>query len=430
MSRAGGPAPFARGTLLGMVLIGLLAFVALLYGLGTPGGPVNDGGGHAGGRGLNGYAALAAMLEADGRPVQQVRSKQALNRPGLLILTPPAQADGEKIANIVSARRTIGPTLVIAPKWQALRLPGKGLFAKSRPRGWIRIVGTALPEWKGFADEVTVQTTPAGGDGRWHSVSGDGASGPLPDAAQVESAKGKGLIVLVTSGQGRVLAAYAEDAGSYGALDAWAGMAPGEDKTLYPLVYVFEPDLLDNWGLADRDTGLLALRLIDATLPDRSQPVLFDLTLNGLGASPNLLTLAFQPPFLAATACLLMALLAIGWRAFLPFGPRLIRPPAIPAGKTALIATSAALIHRAGRLHLIAAPYADAVRERLVLALGLPRGRDPAVTEAAIDAAQARRGLDGPPFSTLAARLRSARHPHDLASRARALQTLEKDLMR
>jgi hypothetical protein len=92
------PPTFARGTTLGIVLIGALAFAAVLYWLGTGSGPTNNGGGHAGGRGLNGYAALAAMLEADGVTVHRARSKAALKDDGLLILTPPAEAKGEDIA--------------------------------------------------------------------------------------------------------------------------------------------------------------------------------------------------------------------------------------------------------------------------------------------------------------------------------------------
>lgn len=432
-----GPAPFARGTLLGLVLIGLLAFVAVLWALGDGGSPLNDGGGHVGGRGLNGYGALAAMLESDGLEVQRVRARPGLSQPGLLILTPPASADGAKIAEIVDARRRIGPTLVVTPKWLALPVRA-GWFDRKRRKGWTRIEGTLLPEWKGFADNVTVTIAPAGGDGRWHLATRAKAppaiaapdQGRLPDPRKVEAGKGKGLLPLVTTADGRMLAAYAEDAGAYPELDGWAGMESGEDTGLYPLVFVFEPDLLDNWGLADRATGLLAYRLVMASAQTRDRPVLFDLTLNGKGESRNLASLAFTPPFLAATICLLLAVLAAIARAFVPFGPPLVARREIAAGKTALVATSAALIGRARRLHLIAAPYADAVRDRLVAALGLPRGRAPGESDAAIDAVQARRGLAGPRYSDLAAALRTARHPHDLARCARALQTLERDLTR
>ena len=415
--------PFGRGTVIGMVLIGLLAFVAMLWWLGNGGGNANNGGSHAGGRGLNGYAGLVAMLEADGLEVNRARSTDGLHQPGLLVLTPPAYAKGEDIAKIVDARRRIGPTLVITAKWDASTIESN---PKAR-RGWTEITGTQAPDWRGFADTVSVAIggsadAPARG---WRTAAG---AGPLPDDRRVQSGDGKGLVPLVTAGDGRLLAAFLADEGHYPDLDAFAGVdASGDDGGLYPVVLVFEPDLLDNWGLADHATGLMAEDLVLAAAGTSSQPITFDLTLVGLGGARNLLTLAFEPPFLAATLCLLMAVLAAMWRAFNRFGPPRRALREIALGKTALVSNTAGLIRRAGRLHLIAGPYADAVRERLVVALGLPRGRAVAESEAAIDTILARRGLSER-FSAATARLRAAHRPAELTRRAADLQRIEKEV--
>lgn len=428
--------PFTRSTTLGIVLIGALAFVAVLYWLGTGGGATNNGGGHAGGRGLNGYAALAAMLEADGVSVHRGRSKDALKQPGLLVLTPPAEAKGSDIAEIIEARRTIGPTLVVAPKWTA----SPDLTNPLTKRGWTRIVGTEPPEWKGYHDDVSVGFV----SGAAHGWAGSGLNadlrGPLPDDSQVQAGTGPGLESLVETPDGRVLAGYLSGDGSNPALERWIGMARHKDADpdeadasdgftrSFPVVLVFEPDLLDNWGLADRQTGLMARRLLFAAGGGQPDSVTFDLTLNGLGASRNLLTLAFEPPFLAATLCFFMALLAAGWRSFNRFGPPRLAAREIPLGKTVLVRNTAGLIRRAGRLRLIAGPYADAARERLVHALGLPRGRPPQETDAAIDRLQARLNSTGPRWSDLAARLAAARRSADVVQHAAALQRLERDL--
>ena len=71
--------PFGKGASLGIVLIGALAFIAVLYWLGTGGGATNNGGGHAAGRGLNGYAGLAAMIAATW--ARAVRSEMPSRRP-------------------------------------------------------------------------------------------------------------------------------------------------------------------------------------------------------------------------------------------------------------------------------------------------------------------------------------------------------------
>lgn len=419
--------PFPRSTVIGMLLIGALAFVGLLWFLGNnTGGSGNNGGAHVGGYGLNGYAGIAQMLEAEGLDVVRQRNRKELEaQAGLLILTPPAEADGKEIARIVEARRYIGPTIVVTPKWQAV-----GVNSQKAKRGWVQVIDTSAPNWQGFADDVTVdisteESPPAGG---WRVGT---RRGPLPDDRRVESGTGKGLVPIINAGNGKVLAAWLDDDGYYPALNEFAGIDPdygGEDEDRYPVILVFEPDLLDNWGLADKATALLARDLILATADDRNRPIAFDMTFNGFGASRNLLTLAFEPPFLAATLCLLLAALAVAWRALHRFGPALQSGPEIANGKAALVANAAGLIRRTGRVHLVAAPYADAVRDRLALALGLPRGQSAEAIEKLIDAAQDRRGLGGPRFSAAAAHLRSARKPHDLTRRAAVVHQIEKDL--
>lgn len=421
------PSTFPRSTVIGMLLVGALAFVALLWFLGhDTGGSGNDGGAHVGGKGLTGYAGLAQMLEAEGFDVQRQRNRLQLeSAPGLLVLTPPAEADGKAIAKLVDARRLIGPTLVVAPKWMAV-----GLNSKKAKRGWVQVFATSAPNWPGFADNVSVAigekgSAPARG---WRTASG---GGKLPDDRQVESGSGKGLMPLVRSGDGRILAAWLDDDGCYPELNRLAGIDPGhggDNEDIYPVVLVFEPDLLDNWGLADKATALLARDLVLATADDRAQQITFDMTFNGFGAQRNLLTLAFEPPFLAATVALLLAAIALAWRAFNRFGPALAVAPEYARGKSALVANGAGLIRRAGRIHLVAAPYADASRERIALALGLPKGLDPDRSEQLIDAAQERRGLSGPRFSEAARTLRASRKPHDLTRRAQALQEIERQL--
>ncbi len=420
------PAAFTQRGVIALVLFGVLAFVAMLYGLSAAtGGSANDGNAHVGGKGLNGFAGLYALLDADGFDVGKVRDPSGLAQPGLLVLTPPADADGAKLERLVSARRRIGPTLVIAPKWLATK--AQSLKAK---RGWVVLGGVVPPQWKGFHDEIGVDLgKPANAAARiWHA----GAfSGSLPQGQAVESGGGRGLIPLVTSGDGKQLAALVGDEGQYDALYDFAGVSHdigGADAALYPLVFVFEPDLLNNWGLADERTALMARALVIATGGGKRVPVLFDLTLNGYGHTRSLVDLAFRPPYLAATLCLLLAALATGWRAFVHFGPARLRARTIALGKTALVDNSAGLIRRAGRLRLVAAPYATMMRERIALALRLPRGVDAAATEAAIDAAQAKRAPALPPFSQTAEALRAARRPHDLARQAQALQTIEKAL--
>lgn len=416
--------PFARRTVLALLVVGAGLFLGMLWWMGHGGPSSGAGGAHVRGRGLEGYAGLSALARADGIEVSTAINRAADKTPGLLILTPPAGAKGNEIEDIVVARRHIGPTLVVTPKWIATPLPRDW----RHPRGWTQLDGKQPPTWDGFADDVTVQLDPKPAKG-WRTPWG--GHGSLPREGDVLSGSGDNLVPLVTSGDGRILAAYVDDSGFYPALNDWAGVdTGGEDDELAPLILVFEPDLLDNMGLADQGRARLALALLHAAQAKAgTNQVTFDVTFNGLGAAPNLLTLAFEPPFLAATLSLLLALLAVGWRAFCRFGPAQVARAELPPGKTMLVANSAGLIRRARRLHLVSGPYAEAVRERLAARLGLSRGRSMAETDAAIDERLARVAPDHARFSNTAAQLAATRQAAEAVRLAHRLHSIEKDLV-
>lgn len=422
--------PFTARTALALVLFGCLVFVALLWmiGNGLADGDTNDGGGHAAGKGLNGFAAFARLLEQGGHPVRLSRTRRGFEQPGLLVLTPPAEADGAAIAEAVNQHRELGPTLVITPKWAAVPARDDAL---GRTKGWVRLAGPNLPNWPGFLDELTVDRLSGTRGARvgWQARS---VSGTFPQGRLTVFGAGPGLVPLVTGADGRIYAAYIDD-GDFPALAALA-LRPHDAATRdrsagYPLVVVFDADLLDNYGMARLPSAQLAGTLV-AALAGPDDPVTFDLTLNGLARSANLLTLAFTPPFLAATLCLLLAALATGWRAFLRFGPPRAPTRVIAYGKRALVRNAAGLIVRARRLHLLGLPYADAARQRLARAMALPRSDDPAAQSAALDRAAEARGASGQAFSHAAARLGQARSERELVKAAADLHALERTLTR
>jgi hypothetical protein len=100
--RAGNP--FSLPGMLALVLFGAVVFVGLLWMIGSgmtaPSG--NNGGAHAAGKGLNGYAAVVQLLEKRGYQTSLSRSEATLDDPGLLVLTPPRNTKGAEIERIVS----------------------------------------------------------------------------------------------------------------------------------------------------------------------------------------------------------------------------------------------------------------------------------------------------------------------------------------
>lgn len=423
------PAAFSPRVVLGLLLFGALAFVATLYfiGAGEESEGSTDGGAHAAGIGLTGYSAFSQLLEKQGHEVSQIRNEGQLDDENLLILTPPHNADGEELERIVNARRYSGPTIVILPKWvtfPAQVVPG----AKAKP-GWVFLGSASTPDWQGFHDDIGISIGPGRGGPDWR---GGGMAGSLPDPQSILTGQGPTLEGLVRgSDDSVILAAYVNDGGIHPMLEDMAGTsvdALGEDDTVYPLVMVFEPDLFNNYGMADQKRAMLASLIVEATLDDYEMPVAFDVTLNGLGRSQNLLTLAVTPPFLAATLCLLLAAIVVAWRALRRFGPPLAETPVFAFGKRQLARNVAALIQRSKRLHLLGAPYAAIMRGRIAHLLGLKPGSDPAQAEAAIDALLDRRGFSPASFSQNADALRAARGSHELLRRAEALKQIERTL--
>ncbi len=416
---------FNPRTVLGLLLFGAAAFLAMLWfiGHGDTGPGSDNGEAHAASHGLTGYSALAEILEKQGYAVSRSRSRGHLDDEALLVLTPSLWSDADDLAEIIEDRRYAGPTLVILPKWFAMRYPPT---AKGAKKGWVRLVAPSVPRFAGDLKDGIAMTPDlgklAGAAPDWEGL---GMSGSLPDRSQVLGLEGGPWVSLVRDSKGRDLVAYADDQGCYPVLDDAAGFDPPDgaecDGDKWNVIVAFEPDLFNNYGMADRQRALLAARVIELAREGQDIPVVFDLTLAGLGGQRNLLTLAFAPPFLAATLCLLLALAVVGWRAFGRFGPPVAEARTIAFGKTQLAANSAGFVRRSGRVHLLSAPYAAMVGRRLAAALGL-RSADPH----AIDAALARRMPGEPPYSALATQLEAARGPSETLRAAHALHALER----
>jgi len=427
MSGKAAPA-FNPKVMLALVLFGAAAFFATLYFIGTgQTGNGNNGGGHAAAKGLNGYAAIAEMLEDDDYDVSLSRSPSALNNYSLLILTPPAFMDAEELEKVIEERQFEGPTLIILPKWSASRIPDE--WDVESETGWVALNGPSEPNWlEDLEGDLAIEgsvTELAKKGADWRGL---GLSGNLPDRTKSLSITGDKIVPLVKDSDGETLAGYVDDGGYYPDLAQAAGrpvVGTDEDYDQWGVVIVAEPDLFNNYGMADPKRAKLARKIVDISMEGGDLPVVFDLTQSGLSGTQNLLTLALKPPFLAATLCLMIAMLVVGWRAFRRFGPPAAEGRAIAFGKRRLVANSASLIQRTKRLHLLSGPYADMMRGRIAAALGLRRAND-----AQIDAAMNRRLPDGPTFSHSLNQLRAARTTPELLRAAGVLRSLERKLSR
>lgn len=409
-----GASPFGRASVFFIVLVGFAVFMALLYFLsgGDDGQRDNNGAAHAASTGLNGYAGLVRLLGKEGYDVSTSRSPSGLETYDLLVLTPPSFMDPEDIEEILWDREYLGPTLVILPKWWA-RLPPRNLpdeTASKFKRGWVQLGDPFEVGWTDqlpspFSFEHKVEKLQQDVEPEWQ---GFGLSGKLPTNAIAFAEKEASIDPLITAANDRVLAMRVNAEGS-----------DGEYYDREGVVFVLEADLMNNYGLADKGRADAALALIEQAGYGPGTSVTFDLTLNGFGGTMNLLTLAFRPPFLAATLCLLLAIFIVAWRAFLRFGPAAASGPDIAFGKKRLVGNGAALIVRAGRLQLLAQPYAALSANRVARALGLAKP-----DAEAIDAAMRSRFPEEEPFTHRTAKLRNATSATDIVRAAKSLSAL------
>lgn len=438
MSRAGkarASGPFSPAVVGALLLVGGGAFLLALYSIGA--GWTGDRmrvTAHANSNALDGYSALVDLLDRRGFDVSVTREASAReDYETVLVLTPGLNTDPAVLQEVIHARAYVGPTIVILPKWQSAPLPDN---APDEARDdWVQLGPGSAQFWFEGVEDFAPLALGTGGTESWRGL---GLAGDLPDegvAQAIVEVPGKEIFPLVTDAEGDILAGYWNDNGWFPELADAADISfspedeEQQDDSIYPLIVVAEPDLMNNYGLADIDRATLAVSLVEVAMLDADMPVVFDMTMPGFGNTENLLTLAFRPPFLAATLCLLAAMLLIGWRAFLRFGPPVAETPAMAMGKARLARNSAALIERARRWRLLGAPYAALVATRLAAALNV-RESEPAARELAIDAALSARGAQEPGFAAGAEALRTARRPVDILRAARTLKSIERTLVK
>ncbi|WP_417592257.1 DUF4350 domain-containing protein [Parasphingorhabdus sp.] len=419
--------PFQRTTIIIMFAVGFAAFVALLYGLGT-GDPLasgKNGDAHGASNSIVGYKALGNLLEKTGVPVRYSRSPAGMENEGLLILTPGPFTPPEDIEAVVQQRAYVGPTMIILPKWQVSR--NQDLKKGWVSRGDLWGEGPGVQLLTDVADvSISVDDKAQAGQSVVSAVGGGLKAPASPVTVEGDNVR---AIVRGPTSKG-ALVAYLDDGGVYAQLDQLDESHITDedeiDESFYPVVIVADADLFNNGGVADKSTARHALALVKAASPASEEGVTFDLTFNGLGGSENLLTLAFVPPFLSATICLITAALAGAWMAFNRFGPPVMEKRSLNFGKTALVNNSAAFISRMQRGYLVTDPYAEMIRTQSAEAIGISPHADEQEIHQKLDALGER---DGNRFSTLFHQLVRARKPQEIADGAAALYAWKKEFI-
>jgi len=336
---------FSPKVLLALIAAGVFATAAyLLLSAYEPDLRATRGGGaHAVSNSAIGYAGIVRLLELVGEPTTVSQSSEArANYPGLMVLTPELLRGLPKLD-------TQHDRLIVLPKWLTQpdpAHPGWQASAVAAPEGFVT---TGLPA---VLKGMTVVRRAAGTSGPAR-LTGDFAPWPaagLPagPVSQFQTLQGGNLKALVRDDHGGVV----------------VGQAPGTN-----LYVLSDPDLLNTQGLRDKRTARIAVTLL-LMLKSDDQPIAFDVSATEAGGQKSLLRLAVEPPFLAATLCLLVVAALVGVQAWFRFGPARRAPRAVALGKTALVETGAGMVRLAKREPRMARRYVQLCRHRAATALG------------------------------------------------------------
>lgn len=400
--------PFAPRILL--VWVGALAAILALslylfaYGDGAP--ERQAVGPSAYSRSAIGYAGLAELLRRANVPVaiKRIGSDAGEGASGLLIIAEPeASARYEASGFSFGGARNV---LVILPKWVGER--------DDRRPGWLRRVEAAPQTGADWALSIV------GLGGRIARAGPDGPAGGAALTANrlgVEPKLPADLQLIVKSPLTPIVATA-------------GGVLVGEKMQLGRRIWVVaDPDLLSNHGLFEGDNARFAGALIDA-LRGPDGKVVFDETIRGFAspaASP--LRALFQFPFAVAGLYGLAALAILLWSAMGRFGAAEPAPPALKAGKMALIRNVANLLAFAGGRDDVARNYLRACVEDVARRLRAPRGLDLARQMEWLDRVGSARGVKTR-VAEIARSLVGERQDAALARAAIALHDWKQEILR
>lgn len=441
MSADAARSPFDPRVIGAIIVIGVIGFIAMwaLMALGPQLSAGNNGQGHALSKGVSGYAGIVDYAERADMWVDIRREVVEATPLGddegstLLVLTPDQNSDPDDIAALVTAHGS-EPVLLVLPKWQTL--------PHETRKGWsgMAFIDTPHPRlvpWAKFGGrepDIAIITTRRAGPlalngsgyqrgtanarpGQWQALYGGGGTALI----------GMPTVPLEWQPRGLNGAKDAAKAAKARAAEKPALLIRSANRRLYVLS---DPDLINNFAFASRDGARTALTVIDMVAEDSNAGgIAFDVTLNGLGGGSGFLRLAFVPPFIGITLCLIAAGIFALWQAAARFGPARVPARAIPISKLALIESSAELVAQTRREADGADNWLRGQREALARALHAPPQLAGAELDDWIDRRRpARDGHDS--FASLASRLPLARNTTELLGIARAIHGIRKDLLR
>ena len=354
--RSGLAALMTPKMIMSLVLIGIFSFTALVTLSGYAGDlrQKSNGQAHALSRSAIGFGGLVRLLGDLDYDVRMTRTENVnhKDRSTLRVYTMSRPFQANRMDDL----KLSSPTLLIMPKWITLPIKGNA--------GWMQKVGGKtktftlkrhqddLKELAGEVSFANVITDDKSLTYRVISSVGDKSSRDGIKVDSLQTIKGDRLLKIYTSEEGPILVKI-------------------KDTSTYILS---DPDFMNTMGIDLKARARFAVDMINTVITDANadpRRVDFDLTLHGFGGNANFIKVLTQPPFLAATLCLLAAGGLVAWQAFSRFGDPLKVQRNYALGKFSLADNAARFIRIAGREPNMAKDYTALIRKQVVKGLNL-----------------------------------------------------------
>lgn len=401
------------GFIIGLVLIGLFSFTALMGLLGYADDlrDRNNGGAHAYSTSAVGFSGLKLLLENLDADLELDSNKPSYGKFTAL-----------RIYTLGSAYQTDGldeieagvPKLIILPKWNVVPAP--------KTAGWVRkIHDRDLQRAEPLASNLEAlagdikfdRIGKTGGDlAKEFTFTLNGTSATYTDYfPRLQTISGDNLLPVVKTQSDTIVLAQIKDTNSY---------------------ILSDPDFMNTHGLSSKMRAEFSMNILNYLMLDSgANRLVIDLSIHGIGGGQNMVKLFTQPPFLSVTILIFALIGLLAWQAFLRFGDPQKGASEdfgedFAMGPQSLAKTTAEFLSIARREPGVMADYSALIRKQALSELRA-KGRAGTVPDAILDKREALKKLN-PPFRTLDKRARNITRRDEMADMAKALQTWKKDI--
>ncbi len=312
-----------------------------------------------------GHAGLYALLQRAGVPVARSQANGVVTTNGgdvLVLAEPPETLSGDAVIRLGRA----ASSLLVLPKRTGEADEDNPAWVKSTAPIGIDSVA-AIARLLGPKIDVVRTDPPAS----W-TVNTLGIAPVV--AGTMQMIEDDDLTPILANGKDMLIAEYRD----------------GERRTWI----LADPDVIENFGLGQGQNAGAALALLNG-LRDDDGTVIFDETIHGMvNPVSNPFRKLVEFPLGIGSALSLVALGLLCWRAVGRFGKPVATPPVFDFGKRRLIATSAALLDRAGHQIIVMRRYVELNLHDVGRRFSAPPGLSDTELAAWLDAVGKSRGVE------------------------------------